>query len=110
MASKLHWMTADDLQSQGAALLRDVEDGHPTVITSRGEPKAVVVPFDERLLEIGLSKTLSLHLFAAGEVTLEQAARVAGLSLDEMLDLLGEANVAAVSYPPSELDDELAIP
>jgi antitoxin (DNA-binding transcriptional repressor) of toxin-antitoxin stability system len=110
MSGLLHTMTTQDLGREAGALLRDAEEGHATILTEGGRAKAVVVPVDDRLLELGLPRVLALRLFAAGELTLEQAARLAEVSVGEMLDLLRDADLDAVSYPPGELDAELAIP
>jgi len=48
-------------------------------------------------------------LFEAGHATLSQAARIAILSIEEFLDLLDEFGIAAVDYPPEDLDEELEI-
>jgi predicted HTH domain antitoxin len=50
---------------------------------------------------------LALRLFEGGQLTLAQAAKVAGLSLDAFIDLLGSLGLAAVDYPPEELAGEL---
>ena len=40
---------------------------------------------------------------------LAQAAKVAGLSLDGFIELLGTVGLAAVDYPAEELADELSV-
>jgi predicted HTH domain antitoxin len=49
----------------------------------------------------------AVHLFEAGKATLVQAAKLAGLSVERFLEVLGEAGVPAVSYPKEELADEV---
>ena len=41
-------------------------------------------------------------------MTLAQAARVADLTVEDFLDALRSVGVAAVDYPASELEDEVA--
>lgn len=65
------------------------------------------LPFDQRLLDLGVHRAVALHLFEAGQVTLAQAAKLAGVSLEELMELLGEAGIPAVDYPPEELEAEL---
>jgi len=43
----------------------------------------------------------------AGQLTLAQAAKLAGLSLDAFMDLLAPLGLAAVDYPAAELTEEL---
>ena len=45
--------------------------------------------------------------FEKQHLTLARAARVAGVTLEEFVDLLGRAGVPAVDYPPEELDEEI---
>ena len=49
---------------------------------------------------------LALHLFEAGKVTLAQATRLASLPLEAFIELLGQTDIATVSYPPEDLEDE----
>ena len=50
---------------------------------------------------------MALHLFEAEQVTLAQAARLAGLPLEGFIELLGQTGTAAVSYPAEDLEDEV---
>jgi len=40
-------------------------------------------------------------------LSLAQAARLAVVSVEEFMTLLGNAGITAVDYPPDELDDEI---
>lgn len=65
------------------------------------------MPFDERLLVLGVQRALAVKLFQEEVVTLSQAAKVAGLPVEDFLDILRSAGVAAVEYPAEELDAEM---
>ena len=54
-------------------------------------------------------KDLALALFEQGLVTLAKAARLAGVTLDVFMDMVAEAGLVAVDYPPEELADELRV-
>ena len=95
-----------DLRQRSAELLRNAEDGRLAIVTKHGRPTILAVPFDDRLLDVGVHRALALQLFEQRQLTLSQAAKVADLSAEDFLDLLGQVGVAAVDYPPSELDDE----
>ena len=84
------------------------EEGRLAVITKHGRPTILAVPFDDRLLEVGVHRALALHLFEQRQMTLAQAARVADLTVEDFMDTLGAAGVVAVDYPASELEDELS--
>ena len=58
------------------------------------------------LLDTNACITLALRLFEKRHLTLVQAARLAGLSAEE-LALLGEAGIPAADYPAEELDEEV---
>ena len=84
-----------DLRQRSAELLRNAEDGRMAIVTKDGRPTILAIPFDDRLLDVGVR-----HL------TLAQAAKVADLGVGDFMDLLGQTGVAAVDYQPSELDEE----
>ncbi len=96
-----------DLRTRSGDLLRDAESGQLALITKHGRPAILAVPFDRRLLDQGVHRALALTLFENRHLTLAQAAKVAGLSLDGFIDLLGSLGLAAVDYPAEELADEL---
>ena len=96
-----------DLRLRSGKLLRDAEEGRLAVITKHGRPAILALPFDERLLKHGVARSLALHLFETGRATLARAAKLADMSVEEFVQLLGAAGVDAVSYPPAELDTEV---
>ena len=106
---KLDVFTARDLRNRSGELLKDAEAGQLSLITKHGKPAILAIPFDERLLHHGVHRAMALHLFEARQLTLVQSAKVADLSVAAFMDLLGEAGVAAVDYPPQELNDEMAV-
>jgi prevent-host-death family protein len=96
-----------DLRTRSGDLLKDAELGQMAVITKHGRPAILAVPFDRQLLDLGVHRALALKLYEGRHLTLAQAAKVAGMPLDEFIDLLGTVGLAAVDYPPDELADEL---
>lgn len=107
--SSLSIFSARDVRQRSGELLRDAEQGHVAIITKHGRPAILAVPFDERLLEVGIHRAMALRLFEQRQVTLVQAARLAVTTPEEFIVLLGEAGIAAVDYPPEELDDEVVV-
>lgn len=96
-----------DLRNRSGDLLRDAEAGKVSLITKRGAPAILASPFDEHLLRHGVHRALALHLFGSGRMTLAQSAKVAGVSVEEFVALLGESGIPAVDYAPGELREEL---
>jgi prevent-host-death family protein len=91
-----------DLRTRSGDLLRDAERGQLALITKHGRLAIVAVPFDRRLLEQGVHRALALTLFEQRQLTLAQAAKVAGLSLDAFIDLLEPLVLPVVDYPADE--------
>jgi predicted HTH domain antitoxin len=101
--------TVHDLGQRSDELFRDAEEGRLSLITKDGRPAILAVPFDERLLSLGLHRAMALHLFESGQTTLSQSAKIAGVPIVDFLDLLGSAGIPAVDYPPEDLDRELEV-
>ena len=77
------------------------------MITKHGNPMILAVPFDSQLLNLGVNKSLALHLFEKKIVTLSQASKIAKLSIDEFLEILKETDIDVVDYPENEVDMDL---
>ena len=52
---------------------------------------------------------MALHLFRSHQLTLAQSAKMAGLSLEAFIELLGEVGIPAVDYSPEELEEEMTV-
>ena len=52
-----------ELRQRSGELLRNAEDGRLAVVTKRGRPTILAVPFDDRLLDVGVHRALALQLF-----------------------------------------------
>ena len=97
-----------DLRQHSGKLIKDAEQGQLSLITKHGRPTILAVPFDEKLLHLGLQHALALRLFEQQHLTLSQAAKLAAVSMEDFMALAGAAGVVVVDYPPEELDEELA--
>ncbi len=103
----LEVFTVRDLRRRTGELLRDAEEGRLSLITKHGRPAILAVPFDERLLSLGLHRALALQLVEAGRASLSQGAKLAGMPLVDFMELVGEAGIPAVDYPPEDLANEV---
>ncbi len=101
--------SARDLRNKSGELLRDAEAGQISLITKHGKPAILAVPFDERLISQGVHRAMALHLFESHQLTMAQCAKLADLSLESFIELLGEVGIPAVDYPPEELEEEMAV-
>lgn len=96
-----------DLRERTGELLRNAERGSLSLVTKYGRPAFLAVPFDQRLLDLGVQRALAVKLFQEEVVSLSQAAKVAGLPVEDFLDVLRSAGVPAVDYAADELDEEM---
>ena len=98
--------TVRELRSRTGELLRDAENGKLALVTKHGRPAFLAVPFSDQLLRHGVNRAMALSLFKDGLVSMGQAAKIAGLSLESFIELLGETEIPAVAYPPADLEEE----
>ncbi len=100
--------TIRDLRERTGDLVRDAEAGQLAVVTKRGRPLFVAVPFDETLIREGVDVAMAARLYTEGLLSLARAARLAQLSPEAFIEKLGSLGIDVVDYPPEELDQELA--
>ncbi len=107
MEPVLDVFTANELRSKSTDLFRDVENGQLALVTKRGRPAFLAIPFDEKLLRYGVNKMLAIYLFERGLLTLSQAAKIASVPLEEFIEFAGHLGIPMVDYPADELAEEL---
>lgn len=98
-----------DLQARSEELVRELENGHPALITKQGRPLCITVPLEEHLIEAGLPLALAVELYRGQTVSLGLAAKIAGLSYVEFIEQLGRLRISILDYDPDELDRELKL-
>ncbi len=103
----MEMFTVRDLRNRTGELIREAELGHLSLVTKHGQPVFVAVPFDDALIESGVRVSMAAHLFANRQATLSQAARLAGLSVSEMMDKLSERKIPLVDYSAEELCNDI---
>lgn len=99
--------TVRDLRERTGELIRDAEAGRLSVITKHGRPVFVAVPFDELLIREGIGFALALRLFQQEEISLGKAARLAGTSRKQFMEILAERKIPLTEVTEDELKDEL---
>lgn len=107
--SHLDVFSVRDLRTRTSAMIREAENGNVSIITKRGRPTALTVPFNHRLLELGIGTDLALVLFENNLISLKKAARLADMPLDVFLQHVGASKLPAVNYPAEELDEEMNV-
>jgi predicted HTH domain antitoxin len=101
--------TIKELGQRSDELLHAAEQGRLSLITTDGRPAILAIPFNERLLDLGIHRAMAVHLFESGQTTLSQGARLAGLSMEEFMKILGQLGIPVVDYPPEDLEQELEV-
>lgn len=99
--------TVRDLREHTGALIHDAEEGKLSLITKHGRPVFLAVPFTPDLLDFGLRTALAIKLFKDEIITLEKAAKVAGLNMEIFIEKLGQLGIPTVNYSADELGQEL---
>lgn len=103
----MHTFTVRDLREHTGDLIRGAENGELSVITKHGTPVFVAVPFDETLLREGVGTALAIKLFDEERISLGRAAKLAGLSVSAMIDMLGSHGIAVIRTTAEDLEREL---
>ena len=96
-----------DLREHTGEITRTAEAGEISVIAKHGQPLFLAVPFDDALIEYGVKVDIAVKLFESDFLTLGKAARLAGLSQEAFIEILGAMGIPVVKYEPSELEEEL---
>lgn len=104
----MHTVTDQDLQDAPRRLLADAQRGEVTVVTVDNRPVMMALPLDDGVPLHTALVDLAAHLYDRDLISLERAARIAGLSYSEMIDALGQRGVATIRTTPEELECELA--
>jgi prevent-host-death family protein len=99
--------TVRDLREHTGQLIHDAEEGKLSLITKHGRPIFLAVPFDQTILECGLRPAMAVKLYQEEVITLEKAAKLAGMSVEAFIERLGLLGVAIVDYSSAELNKEL---
>lgn len=98
-----------DLRERSGELSREAEAGRPSLITKRGEPILVALPFTAALLDSGVKVALAEYLFKENILSLGKAARIAGMPYVLFSEHLSRMGIPVVDYPQEELEDELRV-
>lgn len=97
-----------DLRERTGDLVRTAEAGELSVVAKHGRPVFVAVPFSKTLLDRGVNVALAIKLFDDNTLPLGAAAKLAGMSHEEFMDLLGSMEIPVVRYSASDIADEVA--
>ena len=108
IGANMETYTVRDLRERTGDLVRTCEAGNLAMLTKHGRPLCITVPLDDNLVRYGVARAMAVQLYRAETVTIALAARIAGVRLEQFIDILGSLGIAAIDYDAAELDSELA--
>jgi predicted HTH domain antitoxin len=98
-----------DLRDRSGELTREAEAGRLSLVTRHGQPLFVSVPFTGQILEHGVRPALASALFKQGDLSIGQAAKVAGMSYADFLEHVSMQGIPVINYDPDEIEQELKV-
>jgi predicted HTH domain antitoxin len=99
--------TTADLQRRANQIVQTAEAGELSLVTEGERPIFLAMPFSQDIVELGLAQALAIKLYQENVLSVEKAAKLAGITLEAFVERLGGLGIAAVDYPPVELHKEL---
>ncbi len=102
----MHTFSIRNLREKVGDIVADAEAGQLSLITKRGKPIFLAVPFDENMFQLGLHAFLAVEAYKVGSVSLEKAAKMASLSVESFMERLSEYAIPVVNYPAEEVQDD----
>lgn len=103
----MHTLTTEEMRDQLQHLLADAKRGEPALIVENGEPLFMTVPMGQGLDAREVLLELAAGLFDREQVSIGIAARIAGLSISEMIDELGKREIPVIRYSAEEFEEEM---
>jgi prevent-host-death family protein len=99
--------TVRDLREHTGTIIHEAEEGKLSLVTKHGRPVFLAVPFTRDLLDLGLRTAIAIKLYIEETLTLEKAAKLAGITIEAFIEQLGQLGFPAVRYPSDEIEKEL---
>lgn len=100
-------LTVDEVNAQPQRLVADAVRGEPAMVMQDGQPVLMAVPMGAGLEALEVRLELAVRLFDRDQISAGVAARIAGLSLSEMLAELTKRQIPVVRYSDDEFKEEM---
>lgn len=104
----MHTLTDDQLKREPQAMLDDALRGELTLVTAAGQAVLMALPLGSNASTAATLVDLAAQLYDRELISLERAARIAGLSYSETIDEFGRRGIATIRLTADELERELA--
>lgn len=89
-------------------VLAGAREGSIALVEQDGEPVLMAVPMGAKLDDAAMRLELAVSLFDRGQIGIGVAARIAGLTISELIDELGRRRIPVVRTTAEDLERELA--
>lgn len=99
-----------ELKSDPSEALRSAREDDLVVVMNRDQPQALLVDLTRLKLPdmASVKVALAVALFGQGNVSLGYAARIAGKSLSDMMDMLTHMGIPIVKVSRPDIEHDLA--
>ncbi len=99
-----------ELKSDPSEALRSAREDDLVVVMNRDQPQALLVDLTRLKLPdmASVKVALAVALFGQGNVSLGYAARIAGKSLSDMMDMLTDMGIPIVKVSGPDIEHDLA--
>ena len=91
-----------ELQTNPGKLSKTFSEDDYLLITRRGKPIGIALPFSSGFLEQGMKPWMALKAFEMGDLSLGQLAKTLGKTKVETMEMLGRLNIPLASYDLQE--------
>lgn len=103
----MHTLTDNEVSRQPQQLLADAMRGEPSLVTHDGQPLFMTIPMGVGLEAREVRLELAVTLFDRDQISVGVAARIAGVSISDMIDELGRRKIPVARYDDDEFAEEL---
>jgi predicted HTH domain antitoxin len=86
------------LQTDVKQLSHNFEHNEYTLITRKGKPIGIALPFSDELMQSGLKAWLAMRAFEKGDLSLGQLADSLGKTKADTLQVLAQFNIPVADY------------
>jgi len=93
-----------ELKDNPSILTRTLEGHDLSLLTKRGSPIGIALPWDDAIFENGYKQTLLIEAYREGQISLSQLARSLKITTEEALEMTGRLGICMVE---GDVDDEI---
>lgn len=101
----MHTLTFEEVCSQPQCLLDDAKCGEPALVVAEGQPVFMAVPMGLGLAAREVRLELAVGMFCREQISVDIAARIAGLTINDMIDELHKRQVEVAAYGEDPVDE-----